>query len=376
MKNSQKGNIMELEDIFPKDKIRNLPDSDWRHRMMFDAKPEVSEIRGCVIRLLSFAERQGIVDNEMLSRLGSDDYEQFRSAIHELAVAEFLSPIGNINWHPPGRNLRVGEFEIKPTNHEPIFVEVKTIFKSPDEQREERNWDVLREIAHNIPSPFRIWVEFLKLQHEVVPRHFRPWLKWQISDLREELTDLYQERELIFADTFDDGSVIEVKVKFVRIESDGLPTACDLWCGVRQVELHERVKEVIDGALEQLPDNQPTLVVVASTAWVGLDKVGMLAAMFSFPKVTFTRGTAMNKQELSVHYDLEGIVQPSIRTRLSAAGVWHHKWTKEPQGSLDVYHNPLGARQIPYHVLELPNVCQLVPKGKSTMEWTPNRPSE
>lgn len=367
---------MELSALFPEEEMRNLSPSDWRRRMFLNKEQRVKDMRGCVKRLLDFAEEQGILKTEMLARLGSEDYNQFRSAIHELAVGEFLSQIGDIDWHPPGRDSRIGEFRIMPTNHEPIFVEVKTIFVSPDERRRDRNWDILRNIAHNILSPFRINVEFLKLESDIVPRHFRPWLQRQINYLRGELTQPYQKRELIFTDTFEDGSVAEVKVEFMRWHDNDLPTACDLSSGMNQVNLHERVIEVIDGALDQLPDNQPTLVVIASTAWVGLDESEMIAAMFSLPKVMFTMGTAVSKQELTAHYDLQGIVQQSIRTRLSAVGVWHHKWTKDPQGALDIYHNPLGARQIPYHVLELRCVCQLVPKCEGTMEWIPNRPPE
>lgn len=366
---------MELEEIFPKREIRTLSDSDWRHRMILGTEPQLLEMRGCVKRLLDFAEKQGILDSEMLARLESEDYDQFRSAIHELAIAEFLSPIGDINWHPPGRGSRIGEFEIKPINHEPIFVEVKTIFLSPDEQMRIRNWDVLRGIAHGILSPFWINVEFMRLECDIAPKRFRPWLQRQISYLRGELPHPNQERELMFTDTSKNGGVAEVKATFVRMPQGELPTTCDMFSGVVRINLHERVIEVIDGALEKLPDNQPTLVVIASATWVGLDEFEMIAAMFSLPKVTFTIGTAVSKQELTVHYDLQGIVQPSIRTRLSAVGVWHHKWTKDPQGSLDIYHNPLRAKEISHHILGLPNVCQLIPKGEGTMEWIPNRPS-
>lgn len=367
---------MRLSELLPKNWGQNLPPSDWRQRIIFDKGVEVEGMRSCVNRLLNFAETQGILDAEMLARLGSENYDQFRSAIHELAVGEFLAQIGDIDWHPPGRDSRIGEFRIIPTGHEPIFVEVKTIFVSPDERRRIRNWDVIRGIAHNILSPFRVSVEFLKLEFDVVPRRLRPWLQRQVNRLTVELTQPHQEQELIFTDTSDDGRVAEVKVKFVRMQDENLPTTCNMFSGVFWVNLHERVIEVIDGALEQLPDNQPTLVVIASTGWVGLDEFEMIAAMLSLPKVTFAMGTAVSKQEPTVHYSLQGIVQESIRTRLSAVGVWHHKWTKAPQGALDVYHNPLGARQITYRVLELPNVCQLVPKGEGTMEWIPNRPSQ
>lgn len=367
---------MRLSELFPRDKLQNLSSSDWRRRLILDKGAQVKGMRGCVNRLIGFADRQGILDTEMLARLGSEDYDQFQSAIHELAVAEFLSPIGGIEWHPPGRGSRIGEFRVVPTKHAAIFVEVKTIFISADESIRDRNWDVLREISHSILSPFRITIEFLNLQGDVVPRRFRAWLQRQLTYLRGELTQPYQERELIFSDSSEDGSVVEVKVEFVRWCDDDLPTACDRFSGVKQIDLHQRVIKIIDGALKKLPDNQPTLVVIASTAWVGLNERVMLAAMLSFPKVTVNIGTAPRKHELTVHYDLQGIVQSSIRTRLGAVGVWKHKWTKDPRGSLDIYHNPLRAREISYHILELPNVCQLIPKGEGTMEWMPKRPSE
>jgi hypothetical protein len=364
--------------MFPDKKFTDLPISDWR-RWMFSASPRAGDTRGCVGRLLDFADTQGVLNAEMISRIKSKDYEQFRSAIHELAIGEFLMSIGNINWHPPGRDSRIGEFALQPKNCEPIFVEVKTIFESADERKRDNNWDTIREIAHKIDSPFIINIEFNKLECEVVAGHFRPWIERQIINLKKKLIKEGQQEEITFKDNAENGSSVEVIVQFTRMYDKDLPTRCDHSSGGFR-NLHERVIEVIDGALGQLPDNQPTLVVVASTEWVGLDETTMTAAMFSLPKVTYKLYTKppTDKQkketDSSVHFDLQGIVQQTIRKRLSAVGVWRQQWTPEPSGSLDIYHNPLGARQIPYKVLELPKVCQLVPKSEGIMEWVPNRP--
>ena len=118
-----------LDEMFPEKKLKDLALSDWR-RWMFLESPRARDIRGCVVRLLEFAENQEILDTEMLSRLKSEYYDQFRSAIHELAIGEFLLSIGHIDWHPPGRDLHIGEFRLLPKSYEPIFVEVKTIFES------------------------------------------------------------------------------------------------------------------------------------------------------------------------------------------------------------------------------------------------------
>ena len=368
---------MRLSELFPRDEIRNLSPSDWRSRMMLDKSAEVRDMRGCVGRLVNFAEKLGILDAEMLARLKSEDYDQFRSAVFELSVCEFLSAIGEIEWNPSARDSRVGEFRVIPSNHQPIFVEVKSIFVSPDERRQHNNWRVLREIAHGTLSPFRISVEFLELQQDVVPRRFRAWLHRHIASLGEELSQPGQERELVFSDTVRDGTITKVKVMFIRMQGDDHATTCDMSSGLREGNVHERVIGIVDRALEQLPDDQPTLVVITSTEWIGLDEFEMLASMFSCPKVTFALGAARTSgEETTIHYGLEGIVQQSIRTRLSAVGVWHHRWTPDPQGALDVYHNPLAARNISHQVLQLPNVRQLVPTGEGTMEWTPNRPVE
>ncbi len=315
----------------------------------------------------------------MLARLGNKDIDQFQSAIHEISVGEFLSSIGRIDWHPPGRESRIGELNFLPKGYEPIFIEVKTIFVSSEERRRDKNWDTLREVAHSVYSPFRINAEITRLECDIVPRHFRAWLKRQVASLKKVLTKLDQQREITFKDKSENGSVTEVEIVFVKYLDDDMPTSCDLTSGGFS-NLRERVIEVIDGALSQLPDNQPTLVVIASAKWVGLGESEMLTAMFSYPKVTYTLITeaAINKQQedSTIHYDLQGIVQKSIRKRLSAVGVWHHKWTQEPSGALGIYHNPLAAKQIPYHVLKVPNVCQLVPKGEGTMEWMPNRPPQ
>jgi hypothetical protein len=328
---------------------------------------------------LEFAENQGILDAEMLARVGNEDYDQFRSAIHELAIGEFLSSISDIDWHPPGRDSHVGEFRISPEGYEPIFVEVKSLFVSQEERKRDKNWDILREVTHGILSPFMISVEFTKLECDVVPGHFRHWLEREITRLRKELKKEGEQKVLVFRDKAENGSVIEFTVEFIRLSDSDSPTRCD-HTSSGFINLYERVIERIDGALEQLPDNQPNLVVIASTEWVGLDEFSMMAAMFSPLKVTyklFTEpATGEQQRDSDVHYDLEGIVQKAIRKRLSAVGVWHHKWAREPSGSLDIYHNPLAAKQIPYSVLEMPNVCQLVPKSEGFMEWMPNHPPE
>lgn len=360
-----------LKTLFPYERLKNIPSSDWRHRLLFSRRTEVGEMRGCVNRLISFAERQGVLNAEMLSRLGSDDYEQFKSAIYELAVAEFLSPVGKINWRPPGRNSRIGEFEIAPVDHQPIFVEVKTIFESDAMKRQNRNWELIKQVAHSIGSSSSVNVEFLVLQCAIVPRRFRRWLKRELDSVMrtaEETT------ELIFEDADSQGNIVRVKVEFTRIPVKEQPTLCSMSWGSGKSDMVDRAKEVIDGALGQLPNTKPALVVLVPSVPFGIDELEMIAVMFSFPKLTFRTGVAIGAQEPTIHYDLQGVVQPSVRRRLSAVGVWHHKWTREPQGSLDIYHNPLRRREISHYVLTLPNVHQLIPKAKEIMEWTPNLP--
>lgn len=366
---------MRIDDIFPEDEIRKLPDSDWRYRMILGTEPYACGMRGCTERLLNFAVKQGVLDTEMLSRLKSQDKEQFRSAVYELAVAEFLSPIEEINWHPPGRDARVGEFELCLGRHEPIFVEVKTIFNSADTKMRDRNWKLAQEIAHNIPSQFHIVLEFVELPCDIAPRRFRAWLTRQLTALALDVREIGEEREAVFEDEADDGSLIMIKVQFTKIY-DTYPTLCDnqWWGEDEKIQVHERVKKVVDGTLAQLPDTKPNVVIVVPDFDFGIDELQMLTAMFSFPKVTYNLGTSISEQDSKIHYSLEGIVKPTTRTRLSAVALWHHEWTKESKGSLDIYHNPLGARQIAPSVFALSRVCQLVPEREGIMVWVPNRP--
>jgi len=361
-----------LKTLFSAEKVRNIPSSDLRHRLLFSRRTEGSEMRGCVNRLIGFAERQGVLNAEMLSRLRSNDYEQFKSAIYELSVGEFLSPVGKLKWRPPGRNSRVGEFEIAPPDHQPIFVEVKTIFESDDMKRQSRNWELIKEAAHSVVSSFRINVEFLELQCDVVPRRFRGWLRQVVRQLDSVRKTAEETTEQIFEDIDNQGNIVKVKVEFTKSPVKEQPTLCS-W-GSEISDIVDRAKEEINGALEQLPNTKPALVVLVPSVPFGIDELEMIAVMFSSPKLTYWTGVAVGAQEPTIHYDLQGIVQPSIRRRLSAVGVWHHKWTREPQGSLDIYHNPLGRTEISHHVLALPNVYQLIPKTKGTMEWTPNAP--
>jgi hypothetical protein len=253
-----------------------------------------------------------------------------------------------------------------------MFVEVKTVFNSTDAKMRDRNWEIAREIAHSIPSQFYIVLEFVELSCDMAPRRFKAWLTRQLRSLTLDM-EVGEERELTFEDRADDGPLIMIKVQFTKIH-DTHPTLCSNQWGAQKIEDHERVKEVVDGALAQLPDTKPTLVIIVPALDFGIDELQMLTAMFSFPKVTYNLGTSISEQDSKIHFSLEGIVKPTIRTRLSAVALWHHEWTKEPRGSLDIYHNPLSARQIAPSVFALSGVCQLVPEGEGIMVWVPNRP--
>lgn len=365
---------MQLAKLFPRDYIQTLPTSDWRHKMIIRSYTQKRELLGFIEQLLEFAEIQGILDKEMITRLTGRSYDDFRSAINEIAIAEFLLPVGSINWNPPGRDWHIGEFEIIPPLHDPIFVEVKTTFESIDVQMRKMNWQKLRDVAHQIHSPFVIFLEFMELPRDVVPNRFRAWLRRNVDILKGQITSLHQEQELIFEDHLGDELIIRIKLKFIKMRDEDLPTECSLFSGPERIETYESVKQVTDYALRQLPNTQPTLVVIADQTALGLDEFQMTAAMFSVPKVTFRRGTHIEEESSSVHYDLAGIVQHSIRTRISAVGVWHQQWTKKITRTLTIYHNPLAARPIAPELLRLEGITQLVPAGKGRMQWIPSTP--
>jgi hypothetical protein len=368
---------MEFNDIFIENELRNLPVYDWRHWMFIESS-KAGDIRSYVSRLLNFGENQKILNAEMLARLKNEDNDQFTSVINELAIGEFLSSISEPEWHPHGRDSRIGEFRITPRGYESIFVEVKTIFLSQEERKQQKNYEILREVAHGVFSPFMISINFTKIECDIVPRHFRIWLTRQVTTLKKVLLKKEEQKTSIFEEKMGNDNVTDVKVVFTKLHDSDLPTICG-YSYVSWSNLDERVIEVIDGALSQLPENQANLVIIATIELVDLDEFTMMAAMFSRPKVTYKiykEPTIIEEQELDIHYDLQGIVKKDIRKRLSAVGLWHHKWINEPSGSLDIYHNPFAVKQIPYQVLESPNIYQLIPKGVGSMEWVPNRPDK
>jgi len=365
---------MQLAKLFPRDYVQTLPTSDWRYKMIIRSYAQKRALLGFIEHLLDFAERQVILDKEMITRLTGRRYDDFRSAINEISIAEFLLPIGPINWNPPGRESHIGEFEIVPSLHDPIFVEVKTMFESKDARVQRKNWQKLCAISHQINSPFVIFLEFIELPCDVVPKHFRAWLSKTTDILKDQMTNLHQEQELIFEDPLGDGLTIRIKLKFIKMFDKDLPTECSLFSGPEKIETYERVKQVTDYALSQLPNTQPTLVIIADQTPLELDEFQMTAAMFSFPKITFRRGTQIEEESSSVYYDLTGIVQQSVRTRISAVGAWHQQWTKEMTRTLTIYHNPLSARPIAPQILKLEGIRQLVPAGNGRMQWTPSAP--
>jgi len=313
----------------------------------------------------------------MVARLGSDDYTQFRSGIDEIAVGEFLAHIGEIDWRPAGRDSRVGEFNLIPNEGEPIFVEVKSIFASSEERKRDRNWDTLRQVAHETRSLYYITAEIKQLECEINPRHFRSWLTTSI--LNQDQIDNHQRQKVTFNDKDSDGNITEVEVQFTKVADDLSPTGCGFISG-GFVNLPERIREIIDGAIDQLPNTVPTLVVISDAESVGVDEFGIRIAMFSYPKIRYKIFSEphpnVQQDEPTLYHDLEGIVQKKTRTRLSAIGTWHLKWIPKMAGTLEIYHNPLTAKKIPRHVFEVPNVYQLIHEEPNIMRWVPELPSE
>jgi len=336
------------------------------------------EMRACINRLLLFAENQNVLDKEMLKRLRYGDYNQFKSAIYELSIAEFLNNIGRINWHPKGRGLHIGEFDLAINNHATIFIEVKAIFESKDAERQDRNWETIRAITHSVSSPFVISVEFIELPNDINANHFRAWFVNQLKELTGKLKTPRKDRELVFID-----NKVKIKVTFTRLWKEDNATLCSLDLGVHCDGTHERIIDTISRALKQVPNTQPTMVIIAPSIPFGIDETQVLTAMFSSPKITFPIYTNVVPENVknveenpSIHYDLEGIVQPRLRTRLSAVGIWHQEWTEQPGGSLHIYHNPLTAKAIDPHLLKVAGVYQLIPQNKGTMEWIPEKPKK
>ena len=213
---------------------------------------------------------------------------------------------------------------------------------------------------------------------DINSKHFRAWFIKQINELSVKIKTRRKDKEVIFEDR-----KIRINARFTRLSDKDESTRCSLDYGVHWDGTHERIIDTVSRALKQLPNTQPTLVIMVPAMPFGLDESQVLTAMFSFPKITFPIVTSVDdeseklaKQDTGIHYDLEGIVQPSKRTRLSAIGIWHHQWTNKPCGSLHIYHNPLTAKSIDHRVLQVAGIYQLVPKNNGTMEWIPDRPKK
>ena len=78
-------------------------------------------------KYLKLAYHHNIIDNDLRSRLMSTEWETFFQARQELMCAYFIEKIlkYKISFYPKGADNSIGDFSIKVSNNEEIFVEVK-----------------------------------------------------------------------------------------------------------------------------------------------------------------------------------------------------------------------------------------------------------
>lgn len=348
-----------LDKLFPTNLLRELPSEDHKYKILSGDYPGKDFHLKLLEEAIKFGYEREVLNKDKKYRLQNGNYNDFIAIMNELLVGRFLERVGTIKAEPQGRNKHIGEFEIQTSP--PVFVEVKTLFVDDVQRSRDSMGNGMRQAAHDILSPFSLFVEISEFEPSFKRSQFKAFLTRELGKITSGNVG-----DKVAPLTYRENSGLCAIVEVIREGGYCRATPCSLSWGAFPHITHERIKLKVDEAIRQLPkDGRPCLVVLCS-ATSDITETDMLYAMLG------PRTISINLQSKSSfsYYPLAGIARPSLRTRISALALFHSEYfeygTKQ---SMDVYHNPFASAPLSSNAMEKEGIRQLVRVNQTQMGW-------
>jgi len=146
--------------------------SHWNN--LFNSDPYYDMFRRDIDTCCEIAIRYGLIVNEKKGLLigGRNIYEE--SFLNEFRVARLFEAYfgkGCLDWDPPGRGGRLGEFLLKINSNPSIFVEVKTKEERSPKAHSKVKWTNVKSIRESLKSAYRKVDDNLNMPFLVVLSH-------------------------------------------------------------------------------------------------------------------------------------------------------------------------------------------------------------
>ncbi len=366
-----------LQKLFPADFVTALVKGNFLYALLCETGTKATLWRKHIDDCLELAYRYSLVDADLETRMKTDDWEFWQSAVNELIVAKYLESVSgrdSLHWHPQGRKRKVGEFKVVQDNAGPLFVEVKTIFPRELEALEGRIRLKLSRFAEQVPIPALLSLRILEVgkSENMSGKRFKTFLNKQLSAVRIS----ENRKEPVQVENYkDDVTGLVLKVEILPISPDGL-THCRIGAiggKARFSANDEYIKHSLRGAYEQRPSGtQPYLVILCSPIEIGIDEHDVLNALLgklAF-RVYLAKGAGVDLPPSEPFRKPNGFYNPQRNRRLSATGLYSEQWHGDCfEQRLEIYHNPFARYPLDESLFRSNSVRQLVKKNDEEMQW-------
>jgi hypothetical protein len=273
-------------------------------------------------------------------------------------------------WRPKGHGKKVGEFQLIKT-HEPIFIEVKTIFPRDLEKLEQRIIEKLMRYAEQVSIPIflNVSIENVGSTESFSGKKFKDYLKSELPKLGSiEL----EKGSVKLPDYQDKMTGLHLKIETLAIKPKKEEKNCHIGIiggGVKTIINEQYIKHSLGKAYTQLPTTgQPCLIIICPSTAFPLDEDDMLNALLGNLAVRYYFSNVKMAKKPETFRKPDGFFQIRRNRRVSAVGLYKGRNIEKP---LEIYHNPVGANPIPDSTFMdmKEGVRQLVKANNQEMKW-------
>lgn len=316
-------------------------------KLLTENSGEARLFREQLNKCLEFADRTGILDSDLKNRLTSPDDIKFESVFYELKVGILFEGKGlEIHWHPKGRDEKVLEFEAIDSEHRcTYFVEVKTLFDSAEDKKENEILGKLWTSIRNVKPPFPLSVNDYSHSTDFDSNDFEHWLREKISEF--DISPASLSKEIVYSNK--SGFKVNLNVVMPLQESDSTKSVnSSLFEEISNKEVvwpGKRFSNKIKSAVKQFDKTDvPCLVVICDESSNALFDEELLALLY---------GRRYSDPEFPFGENVGAVFSEKQDTRISAVGCYswiiHENAIHE---MFDIYYNPNAANKFLFPILK------------------------